>query len=140
MKELFFRLYAYLFKRNHVNTPITVISQQLHEPRPLPMGRAEFEEWSERIISGAMCSADKDSQKFALANMIFHLNPTEHMKPDIHFISQLRKVAVNQVADVVRKELHAAVKSRQEEKEAIKKVDENVQATLSRIESQGEIP
>lgn len=146
MKEFFFRLYSHLFKRNHANTPISIISDQLYEPRPLPMGKSEFDTWAERIISGAMCPAEHDSQKFALANMIMHLGPTEHMKPDIHFISQLRKVAVNQIADAVRQEIHSRVKSKADEEkskadqEVLKKVDADVEATLNRIEGAGESP
>lgn len=108
-----------------------IIIDQMNEPRPLPMGRTDFEEWSDRIISGALIPnesgkvfqvvhGDNDSdyeifrqaQKFALANMIMHLGPTESHKPDAFFIHSLRKFAVNQVADTVRKELHEKAKAR----------------------------
>ena len=105
------------------------------------MGLTEFEVWSERIISGALVDADHDSQKFALCNMIMQLAPTQHMKEDIHFISQLRKVAVNQVADSVRRDIQTKIKTRTAEEEAKakadeevrKKLDDSVKATLERI-------
>jgi hypothetical protein len=91
---------------------IPEIKGQLLEPMPLPMGRKEFHEWANRIIDGAMITADPDSQKFALADMLLHLNPTESHKADAYFIHCLRKVAVNQVADAIRKELRDAAKAR----------------------------
>lgn len=107
------------------------------------MGRKEFDEWSERIISGALVDADHDSQKFALCNMLMQLAPTDHHKPDIHFISQLRKVAVNQVADAVRKEIHAKIKEKtaaeeakaKEEAEKIAALDEDIERTQQRMAS-----
>ena len=124
MRRLFYRTIAALTGRNLKSTPLDVISSQLTEPRPLPMGRAAFEEWSDRIISGALMPYTpgdeeifRDSQKYALANAIMHLGPTESHKPDGFFIHSLRKFAVNQVADEVRKELHAKAKARTEAKE-----------------------
>lgn len=122
-------------KNLHV-TPKDVIIDQMNEPRPLPMGRKEFDEWSERCISGAILPTahlpDKEaellieSQKFALANMLMHLGPTESHKPDAFFIHSLRKFAVNQVADTVRKELHEAAKARTEAEEAAKKASSEI--------------
>lgn len=105
--------------RNLKSTSKEVIVDQMTEPRPLPMGRKEFEEWSERIIAGALIPGGSediqsflDSQKFCLANMLMHLGPTESHKPDAFFIHSLRKFAVNQVAVSVRKELHDKAKAR----------------------------
>jgi hypothetical protein len=102
--------------QNLKSTPKEVILDQMHEPRPLPMGRKEFEEWSDRIIAGSMVTGgdeDKDAfirgQKFALAAMLMHIGPTESHKPDVYFIHSLRKAAVNEVA-------HAYMKEVQEEK------------------------
>ena len=81
------------------------IMQQLLEKRPLPIGMTEFEEWSNRIISGALIPAEVEDQKFALADMITHLGPTEDHKEDAHFIKYLRKVAVNQIAVAKREEI-----------------------------------
>lgn len=107
------RLAPRLTGRNLDSTPREVILDQLNEPRALPMGRGEFENWSERIISGALISADRDSQKYTLANLLLHLGPTESHKPDAFFVHSLRKFAVNQVADEIRRELYAAKQSRE---------------------------
>lgn len=117
---------------------------QMQEARPLPMGRADFDEWARRIISGALIPdaegnvyqeymenndpASKysiffESQKFALANMLLHLGPTESHKPDAFFIHSLRKFAINQVADAVRKELHEAAKARTAAEEDLKAIN-----------------
>ncbi len=140
MKQMLFGAMAKLTGKNSQHTPREVILDQLHEPRPLPMGRAEFETWSDRILSGALVEADRDSQKFALANMLMHLGPTESHKPDAHFIHSLRKFAVNQVADTVRKELHEAAKTRTAAEEAAKSDEQKgaeaaAEATLNRIEA-----
>lgn len=76
------------------------------------MGRSEFETWASRIIGGALVTADHNSQRYVLANMLMHLGPTESHKPDAHFIHSLRKFAVNQVADEIRREIHAETKAR----------------------------
>jgi hypothetical protein len=94
--------------RNSKSTPTGVILDQMGEARPLPIGRAEFDAWSDRIISGALLPADHASQKFALADSLLHLGPTESHKPDAYFIHLLRKFAVNQVAHEMRQELKEA--------------------------------
>lgn len=105
--------------RNLTSTPPEVIKDQMLEPRPLPLGRQEFEEWSERIISGALIPGGeenaevfKEGQQFALADCLLHLGPTESHKPDAFFIHSLRKFAVNQVAVIMREELHKKTKER----------------------------
>lgn len=100
--------------KNTADTPVDTILTQMGEPRPLPLNRPEWEDWSERIISGAMLVADADSQRYSLANMLLHLGPTESHKPDAFFIHSLRKFAVNQVAVAVRDEIFAKVKARDE--------------------------
>lgn len=82
------------------------------EKRPLPLGRLQFEAWSDRIIAAAAIGADVKSQKFALADMITHLGPTEDHKDDAYFIKTLRKVAVNQVSLEIMKELKAEQQAR----------------------------
>lgn len=78
------------------------------------MGRAEFEEWSDRIIGGALIPGGgedpeifRKSQQFALADMIKHLGPTESHKPDAHFIHSLRRTCANQVAHMMFIEIKA---------------------------------
>jgi hypothetical protein len=99
-------------------TPKAVISQQLDELRPLPIGRDQFMEWSERIISGALVDADIDSQRFALASMVLQLGPNDAFKADKHFVSQLRKVAANQTAHTMAQEFKAAAQKRFEDEKA----------------------
>lgn len=71
----------------------------MNEPRPLPMGDAEFNIWAVRIISGAnIPGVEHNSLSFALASMLTQLGPTESHKPDAFFIHSLRKAAANQVA------------------------------------------
>lgn len=139
-----------LLRRNLSSTPKNVIVDQMNEPRPLPMGRKEFDGWADRIISGTLLPCEHldnpdsgaalfygaqsyallvESQKFALANMLMHLGPTESHKPDAFFIHSLRKFAVNQVADTVRKELHEAAKARTAAEEAAKVSRETSQAS-----------
>lgn len=140
------KVIAKVIGKNLKSTPKEVIVDQMLEPRPLPMGRKEFDEWSDRIISGALIpmatyeaipgidtpvllkakqeekeAIFRESQKFALANALMHLGPTESHKPDAFFIHSLRKFAINQVADTVRKELHAAAKARTEAEDAASK-------------------
>jgi hypothetical protein len=105
--------------RNDENTPVDVIVAQMKEIRPLPLGMKEFDDWAERIISGALLppgSADPDtqydSQKFALASMLMHLSPTTDHECDGYFIKALRKSAINQIADAKMKELKEKAKQR----------------------------
>jgi hypothetical protein len=125
LKGLFFKLLAKLMRRNLKITPKDTIISQMTEPRPLPMGRQAFEEWSERIISGALLPGGEDdpeafihSQKFVLVDMLLHLGPTESHKPDAYFIHALRKQAVNEIALVVRKEMYQAAKAKKEAEES----------------------
>jgi hypothetical protein len=122
MKNKLHSVLARLRGRNSTSTPKEVIVSQMTESRPLPMGRQEFEEWSDRIIGGALVpgqgddpQAFIDSQKFVLADAITHLGPTESHKPDAYFIHVLRKLAANQVAIVRRAEIKAAADKRRAE-------------------------
>lgn len=108
------RIAAKLRGKNALSTPVAVIQGQMQELRPLPLGRQEFEEWSDRIISGAMLPATPKSLKFALAEMIMHLKPTQDHCDDAYFIHCLRKGAANQVAHAVLMELHAERKAQQD--------------------------
>lgn len=122
--------------KNSALTPKDVIVDQMNEPRPLPLGSQEFEEWSDRIISGSMLSADADSQKFALANEIMSLGPTEDFKPDAYFIHKLRKFACNQVADSKRGEIRDRVKARLAAEEAAKQAAEAAAQTSTAVSVQ----
>lgn len=137
MKNLIYKIISKLLGKNINSTPTEVILDQLNEPRPLPMGRIDFDQWSARIISGALLPGGKEdekifieSQTYALANMLLHLGPTESHKPDAFFIHSLRKFAVNQVADVIRKELHEAAKARTKAEEEAKERSMEEEASL----------
>ncbi len=69
-----------------------------------------------------MIGADAKSLKFALAEMIMHLKPTESHCADAHFIHSLRKGAANQVAYAMMEEL------RTERKAALKKAEDDAAA------------
>jgi hypothetical protein len=125
-----------LFKKNPSYTPKSVILKQMTEPRPLPMGRDDFHVWADRIISGTLLPESHienfkskeifhESLKYALATMLMHLGPTESHKPDTYFIHSLRKSAVNQIADTIRKEIFEAGKKRTEMQEAMDKYEAN---------------
>ena len=101
--------------KNSQSTPPAVIVDQMNEPRALPMGMAEFEEWSDRIISGALVPASPRSLKFALAEMVMHLKPTESHCADAYFIHCLRKGATNQVCWQVMQDYKAQQKAENEE-------------------------
>lgn len=116
MKKLFHKALAKLLRFNLNSTPTNVILDQMSERRPLPMGIEEFEDWSNRIISGTLLPADNDSMKFALATMLLHLGPQEDHREDAYFIHTLRKSAINQIAHAKMKELKDA---------AQKKIDED---------------
>lgn len=118
-------------KINAGDLPKETILGQMAERRPLPIGVSEFHEWSDRIISGALLPGGTDdpkvfieSQKFALAGMLMHLGPTESYKEDAYFIHSLRKVAVNQIAHAISKELHEAAKARTAAEDAAKAASE----------------
>lgn len=117
---MIWHLYSKLTGKNHKSTPPNVIQGQLQEKRALPTGIQEFKEWSDRIISGSMLTADAESQRFALANTLINLSPTTAFETDLYFIHVLRKHAINQVADAMRTEIRNAAKERLNAEEASK--------------------
>lgn len=132
MKKIFYSLWAQLVGTNPRSAPVELISQQLREPRPLPVGAGEFDTWADRIVSGACLPADPDSQKFAIASMVLHLGPTESHKEDAYFIHSLRKSAANQVAHAKMEEIRTAAKARLEE---AKKAEATEEAQASAAKS-----
>jgi hypothetical protein len=109
--------------KNATNTPPEVILDQMSQQRPLPLGRKEFDEWSDRIIAGAMITATHESQKFSLAEMIMHIKPTQSFCDDGHFINSLRKAAANEVAYAVMQELRQKKLDRLKAEEDAKKFE-----------------
>lgn len=108
MKNWFYQLWSRIMGVNALSTPPDVIINQMNEIRALPMGMQAFDDWSDRIISGALLPGDpvqlKKSQRFALAEMIMHLKPIEDHVPDAYFIHALRKGAANEIAWAIIKE------------------------------------
>jgi len=91
-----------------------LLKRKLSEPQPLPLGRKEFEEWSDRVISAAQIpGVTVESQKFALSRMLIDLKPTIAFEADVYFVHCLRKAAVNQVAQTMFQEIHEARKARE---------------------------
>lgn len=111
-KAWFYTVVNKLLGKNLDSTPMGVIIDQMNEKRPLPIGATQFEEWSDRIISGTLISATAESQKFALADMLTHLKPTEDHECDAYFVKSLRKFAVNETAFAKMKELKEARNAR----------------------------
>ena len=130
----FMGLIAKILGRNSKYTPVDVIVAQLNEPRPLPVGVGEWKEFADRILSGTLFTAERDSYEYVLANMILTLGPTESHKPDAYFIHSLKKVAANQIADNRRKELYAAKKAKEDLEKSKQAMEANPQAeaTLER--------
>jgi hypothetical protein len=110
--------------KNDESTPKEVILDQLQESRPLPTtGRAEFEEWSDRIISGAnLAHVTPETAKHALACLLMHIGPTEDHKTDAYFIKALRvncvKIIATDVIQEMQEKRKAALKEAAEKKEA----------------------
>lgn len=107
------------------------LHKQMTERRPLPLGRKEFMEWTDRIISGAGLLADVRSQRFVLSDLLLHLGPQEDHKEDAFFIHSMRKFAVNQVAIAMRDELKAEQKAELAAKEAADKAEAEAKATIA---------
>ena len=125
---------------NDENTPVEEIKRQMLESRPLPVGMQEFEEWSDRIISGTLLPAEPSSQKFALATMLMHLGPTVDHECDGYFIKSLRKAAINQIAHAKMEEIRKATKARldQEEREKRDK-EEQTKGEVTAADDSGEV-
>lgn len=127
--------YANVTGSNTKYTPPNAIRDQLLERRPLPIGKTEWEAFVDRIFSG-LCvpGLTRESVAFALADQILHLGPTEDFKEDAFFIHALRKFAVNQTADDMRKEIRDIAKARLAKEEAEKAEASKVtQLTLSEV-------
>ncbi len=96
------------------------ILKELQESRPLPLGRREFEAWSDRIIELAQVpGATNESQKFALSEMVLHVKPTQSFESYGYFVHQLRKGAANQVAHTIFQELKEKRNARAKEEQVL---------------------
>lgn len=99
----------------------------MKDPRPLPTGMAEFDDWADRIISGTLLPANPESQKFALASMLVNLSPITDHECDGYFIKALRKSAINQIAVAKMEELRNAAKARVAAQQEANKLPEPAQ-------------
>jgi hypothetical protein len=135
--DWFFRLMAKLMGRNLAATPVNVIIDQMNEKRPLPTGMTELEEWTDRIISGTLLPADRESQQFALCTMIMHLSPTQDHETDGYFIKSLRKGAINQIAHAKMMQIKndAVAKQQKEQLEKEMKEREEKEAAVQAAET-----
>jgi hypothetical protein len=115
---------------NNEDLSVSTLTDKMREKQPLPIGRTQFMEWSDRIIQGAMVEAETDSLRFSLAAMLMHLGPTEAMREDGYFILSLRKAAVNQTAHAIMTELKEA-------QEAKKKLAEDTAPKLGVVDDGG---
>jgi len=86
-------------------TPVGDIQGELLERKPLPIGRTQFDEWSDRIIKAAGVEADITSMKAVLAGMLMTLGPTEAFKEDGYYALALRVDAIKTTAVCMRQEL-----------------------------------
>jgi hypothetical protein len=85
------------------------------KPLPLPIGRAEYDAWSRRIIEGASIPGlAEDSANFALTSMLLHLPSTQSFHTDAFFVHALRKSAINQTAVAVMQEIEARSKAKKQ--------------------------
>jgi len=96
-------------------------------PSKLPVGKTEFDEWTDSIIELSGKYADKDSMQFVIATQVMNLGPQRSSVPKNFFVRTLRKAAANQVAgqvfyDIKTKQQEAA-KAAQAEATATKAVD-----------------
>lgn len=114
-----------------------LLIEYLNEPRPLPLGRKEFEEWSDEIIRLAEIPSVNlplsiRSWKFALAEMVLHVKPTQSFESFAHFVHCLRKGAANEVAHKIFKELKLEHEERIKQEVQPKTVKELEQKVLEK--------
>jgi len=91
------------------------------DKKALPLTRDDFIQWTNEIIDLAMVPADRESQRFAIADMAVHLNGTEDHKEYGYFVKVLRKTTYNQIALSMMDEIRTKAKLRLAEQEAIVK-------------------
>jgi hypothetical protein len=94
------------------NLAKTRLLEQMTRRRALPIGAEDFEAWAWVIIKQASLPSTTESQKFALAEMLMHIKPTEDHESNAYFIKALRKSAVNQVAYAKMTQIRDEAKAR----------------------------
>jgi hypothetical protein len=103
---------------NNENLTVGDMRDDRLERKPLPIGKSQAMEWSDRIIEGAAVEADKETQRFALMGMLMQIAPTEAFKEDAYFMLALRAAAVKQTAHLIAQELKEAHEARRKQAEA----------------------
>lgn len=90
---------------NDENTPVEEIKEQLKEMRPLPLGMTAFEEFFQRIWSGALLKSEPGKEEFLkhsirvlLADEVVYLPGSQTHQHDLYFINRARKLCANQIA------------------------------------------
>jgi len=98
-------------------------------PSRLPVGKTEFEQWSDSIIELYSPPGDKRSIKFGLCALLMRLNQTEAFKSKAFFALCLYKGAAAQVAAYVMEEIKAEQRAEYEaaEKSRAEAIDVQVQ-------------
>lgn len=106
-----------------------LISQLLYNmPRRLPVGKAQFEAFSDRIILLCGEFADRQSMIFALASILIHADAKYGRLPDKYFVDRLIKSAANQVAS----QFFQDIKNEQIAKEQIAKEKKQAEDTANK--------
>lgn len=104
---------------NNEELSVGDMTQDMLERKPLPIGRTQFMEWSDRIIKASLVEADPESLRFILAERMQHIGPTDAFMPDASFILQLRAIAAKETAFLMFQE----IKKKRAEDTASKKLE-----------------
>ena len=100
-----------MWKKNQVKIKTTEeqdiakLQSDLQIRRPLPTGRTQMIGLFERIKASIDFQIGDEDILFTLYGMILALGPTEAFKEDGYFMLGIRKLAANQVASMLMKEL-----------------------------------
>ncbi len=103
--------------------PLPVKRLLSYLPTRLPLGMAEFETWSNTIVSLLGPGLEKvptDDVKFVLSTILQRIAPDEHRRSMQYFVRSLRSAATKQVAaqafqDIKQKQADALAKQKQAE-------------------------
>lgn len=97
-------------------------------PRKLPTGMAEFEKFTDDVISLGLPTKDRDSVQWVISSAIQHSSKTKLSKQ--HFVQLINKSAANQVASQV----FLDIKNRQLEKQKAE-ATANTEASDAKVSS-----
>lgn len=78
-------------------------------PSALPVGRTEFEVWSQSIFDTYdLPTKDLRSVRFTLTTILMSLKTTDSLKPKYYFVKVCRAAAAKQVAGAIWQEIKLA--------------------------------